>query len=180
MTDVAVLRIFCNHTRQGEQTITRLIQSLWWQLVEKQGVVSNNLQKHYTEKRSHTNKELWAALLIDFNSTPTISTVYIVVDGLDELDGQVMRWLVTSLIKLPTSCHLLLTSRDLPVIGKSLTTLYTRLEINPHQLDLKAFIHDQCYEPGSQISEVISDADESNMGLYEEIEQTILQKVGNM
>jgi hypothetical protein len=180
MNDVPVLRIFRNHSRKDEQTITRLIQSLWWQLIKDQNVISDSLQTHYTKKQSLTNKKLWAAMLAEFDSVSTIPKAYVVVDGLNELDDQVMRWLVTSLIKLPANCHLLLTSRDLPVIRNLLTTPTICLKIKPHHMDLKALIYAQCHEPGSGINQVISTAGESNSGLYKEIEDTIVQKAGNM
>jgi hypothetical protein len=180
MTSLPVLRIFCNHSRQGEQTVLRLIQSLWWQLTEKQGFISNNLRTHHLKQRPLTNEELWAAILAEFDSKPTISKAYFVIDGLDELDDRVMRWFVTSLIKLPTNCHLLLTSRDLDKIGRLLTTPHTCLKIKPYESDLKGFIHAQCHEQGSQINELISNAGERNSGLYTEIEQAILQRAGSM
>jgi hypothetical protein len=158
----------------------RLIQSLWWQLVDKRGGIPNNLQKHHTSRQALTDKELWLAMLAEFDSGPTILKAYFVVDGLDELDDQVMRWLVSSLIKLPTNCHLLLTSRNLPIIRELLTVPHTHREIKPHQPDLKAFIHAQCHEPNSRIHKVISTAGGRNSGLYEEIEQTIIQKANNM
>jgi hypothetical protein len=179
MASLPVLRIFCNHSRQGEQTVLRLIQSLWWQLTEKQGFISDNLREHHTQKKSLTDEDLWAAVLAEFHSKP-ISKTYFVIDGLDELDDRVMRWFVTSLIKLPTNCHLLLTSRNLDIIGNLLTTPHACLKIKPYESDLKNFIHARCHEQGSRINEVISNARGRHPGLYTEIEQAILQRAGSM
>jgi hypothetical protein len=158
----------------------RLVQSLLWQLVKKRGFISDNLRKHHTKQRSLTDEELWVVILDEFDTKSIALKAYFVVDGLDELDSRVMRGLVTSFIKLPANCRLLLTSRDLPVIGKLFTSPYTRLEVKPPQQDLKAFIQTQCHGPGSQIKEVITDTVETNLGIYEEIEETVLRKAGNM
>jgi len=175
---VPVLRVFCNHARRQEQTLERLLQTLWWQLVERQQSISYNPFEHQAKSRLLSNNELSTLFLQEVAPIPT---VYIIVDGLDELGAATMAGLISPLVKLPSGCKVLLTSRH-PLVNQHLFfKQHLSLVIRADKEDIRSFIWSQCQGTNSDLESIITKSGPDNgKELFEEIEQKIIAKAGNM
>ncbi|KAJ7593607.1 hypothetical protein C8J56DRAFT_776340, partial [Mycena floridula] len=143
---IAVLYIYCNYTRQSDQTPTQLLGSLLKQLVQHHSSISEHLLTLHTKCSSRvtfpTLTELVTALHTEASS---YSHVYIIVDALDECsDSNQARNLFfpshsSGLWSLPDHVHLLITSRDILSISLEFHNM-PKISIEAHNEDLETYI----------------------------------------
>ncbi|KAJ7575473.1 hypothetical protein C8J56DRAFT_801245 [Mycena floridula] len=144
---IAVICIYCDYRRQGEQTPIQLLGSILKQLVQQHPVLSDHLlMLHNTclSRGAHPSiTELFAALQAE---VLLYSQVYIVVDALDESsESNQARELFFSpdaqgIWSLPDHVHLLITSRDIPTISQKFHSM-PKIYIAAHNEDLEIYIN---------------------------------------
>jgi len=134
-----------------------LLQTLLCQITEKLGP-TEQLGAYCDDEKALSEQDLLSLLKDGIARSQAIPEVYIIVDGLDELEDRAMRGLIASLSTLPANCKLLFTSRAPLKDAQNLIPGNAKeMVITPHNRDLKTFIHSQCYEPGSPIKDIIRD-----------------------
>ncbi|KAJ7585110.1 Pfs, NACHT and ankyrin domain protein [Mycena floridula] len=143
---MAVLYIYCDYTRHGDQTPTQLLGALLKQLVQhRQSISDHLLTLHATclsQEADPTITELITAL---HTETSLYSHVHIIVDALDECsENDQARELFFSthpqgLWTLPDNVHILITSRDILSISQEFHST-PRISIKAHNEDLQTYI----------------------------------------
>ena len=101
---------------QARQTIPELVASLLKQVIQDQSQISDKIKsfyKHHKIQGSHPNCE---ELKKAFQSEIGTSTVFVVVDALDECPECDQELLISELQSLASTLHLMVTSRPLPLI----------------------------------------------------------------
>ncbi|KAJ7576596.1 hypothetical protein C8J56DRAFT_870409 [Mycena floridula] len=147
MPDLAVLYIYCDYTRQSDQTPTQLLGSLLKQLVQHQSSISDHildLYNSYSSRRAFpTSAELLTAL---HTEASFYHRVYIIVDALDESSetNQARKLFLSACSDqgpwlLSDHIHLLITSRDILLIAQEFHTA-PRIPIEAHADDLQTYI----------------------------------------
>ncbi|EGO23469.1 hypothetical protein SERLADRAFT_469424 [Serpula lacrymans var. lacrymans S7.9] len=137
--NVAVVYFYCNHKDQSTQTTYNLVASLLKQLVQD---FPHTFERVNTEYRSHREKQIRPTLSEVCNTLKKefseFSRVFIVVDALDEVSEDDSRAeLLTSLQVIGAS--LLVTSRDIPIIGTALRG-NQRMDIRARHDDICKYI----------------------------------------
>ena len=146
------------------------------QLTIDRGDVSKSLSEfraaHIKERSLPTPSELVEGLKVELNG---FERTYIILDGLDECSGELIKPLVESLCALiPTK--LLVTSRDTPAIREILGDRgFGQLEIVANKADLESYIDAQL--TGSDLGSMI---DRSKSINREEVKQSIIRKANGM
>ncbi|KAJ7577221.1 hypothetical protein C8J56DRAFT_799083, partial [Mycena floridula] len=144
-SNVAVVCIYCDYNQQNDQTPTQLLGSILGQLVEPRESISHHLLSlHRTcmsQKRHPTIPELMDALRQEI---PSYSSVYIVVDALDECSNKTQDLFVSTkpdggLRSLSDTVQILITSRNILSIAQALDG-QTCLGIEAQDQDLHTYI----------------------------------------
>ena len=134
-----VVFIYCNYKDQARQTIPELVASLLKQVLQVQHQTSDNMKsfyKHHSSQGSRPNcKELRKA----FQSEIGTSTVFLVVDALDECLERDQEILIQELQSLAGDLHLMVTSRPLPLI-EAVFQDAIHLEIRATDDDVRKYI----------------------------------------
>ncbi|KAJ7574226.1 ankyrin repeat-containing domain protein [Mycena floridula] len=145
--DMAVLYIYCDYTRQTDQTPTQLVGTLLKQLVQHQSSIPDHILALYDNYSSRgafpTSAELLTAL---HTEASFYHRVYIILDALDESsESNQARKLFLSVCSgqgpwsLSDHIHLLITSRDILLIAQEFHTA-PRIPIEAHADDLETYI----------------------------------------
>lgn len=140
---IPVVYIYCDYTKQYEQTPDSLIASILKQLLQNQSRLSGHIWKtfdHQTNSGTRPSADEIYALLQ--STLSEFSQVYIVVDAVDELSdsGQVRRTLLSKLNALQEIdiVNLMVTSRFIPQIKQELHDP-RRLEIRASDDDVRRY-----------------------------------------
>ena len=118
-TDVGIAYIYCNYKEKSGQSTVNLISSLLQQLVESRSAIPDEIKRLY---RHHQKKG--TRLAIDECSqllrseVRRFSTVYFIIDALDECLEERRQILLDELRKLRDYVKLLVTSRHIPTIER--------------------------------------------------------------
>ncbi|KAJ7584525.1 ankyrin repeat-containing domain protein [Mycena floridula] len=142
----AVLYIYCDYTRQSDQTPIQLLGSILKQLVQYHPCISDHLLDLHHSHSSQTTfpdvGELFTALQTEASFH---ECVYIIVDALDECseDNQTRELFFPTnsqgILSLPDHVHLLITSRDIFSIAQEYHD-EPKIPIEAHQEDLQTYI----------------------------------------
>jgi hypothetical protein len=140
--NVVTLFIYCNYKEQAEQTVSNLAASMLKQIVQDRRAVSKDVKEFYDIHRFRAARpplEQITDILI--SEIRTYSKVFVVVDALDECreDDTTRAMLLDVLLSLPGQVNLLVTSRDLPSIGRDFEGT-KRLHIRAKDDDIKIYI----------------------------------------
>ena len=134
-----VLCIYCNYKDQARQTIPELVASLLKQVIQDQPQISDKIKsfyKHHKIQGGHPNCE---ELKKAFQSEIGTSTVFVVVDALDECPERDQELLILELQSLASTLWLMVTSRPLPLI-EQLFQDAIHLEIRATDDDVQKYI----------------------------------------
>ncbi|KAI9783788.1 MAG: hypothetical protein M1839_003124 [Geoglossum umbratile] len=139
--DVGIAYIYCNYKEEISQTTGNLISSLLQQLVESRPAIPEevkSLYKHYKGGSTRPTIDECSRLLC--LEVDKFSTVYIVIDALDECRGDRWRDVLDRVRELPPNVKLLVTSRHIPTIERYFEK-QKRLEIQASDEDIKEYLH---------------------------------------
>ncbi|KAJ7579995.1 hypothetical protein C8J56DRAFT_274403 [Mycena floridula] len=152
-SNVAVISIYCDYNQQSDQTPTQLLGSILKQLVETR--THNSASDHLfslhktcrSQKRHPTIPELMDALRREIQS---YSSVYIVVDALDECSNRTQDFLMSTkpdggLHSLSDTVQILITSRNILSIAQALDGQIC-LGIEAQDQDLEIYIKGRILE----------------------------------
>jgi len=134
--------IYCNYKEQAEQTVSNLVASLLKQIVQGRRAISDDVKSFFERHQRQTSRptpdQLTNVLISEIR---TLSKVFIVVDALDECreDDATRAQLLQVLRSLPRQVNLMVTSRNLPSIGRDFEGA-KRLHICAKDDDMKAYI----------------------------------------
>ena len=139
---VATTFIYCNYKKQAEQTVSNLVASLLKQIIQGRRAISDNIksffERHQRQEARPTLDQLTDALISEIQ---TYYKVFVVVDALDECceDDATRAMLLEVLRSLPRQVNLMVTSRNLPSIGRDFEGA-KRLHIRAKDDDIRAYI----------------------------------------
>ncbi|KAL9118809.1 MAG: hypothetical protein Q9187_004635 [Circinaria calcarea] len=174
-TDVGIAYIYFNYKEQ-EQTFINLISSLLRQLIQPESKIPNNIIDLH---RSHINKGT-RPLLAEYSEllqskVMALSTVFIIVDALDECDkGETRVDFLAELRNLLPHIRLLVTSRYLVSIERSFEN-DARLEIRANNGDVEKYVRARIQKEPRLLQHVKADP-----ALEEQIITTIIEKARGM
>ncbi|KAJ7575737.1 hypothetical protein C8J56DRAFT_837861 [Mycena floridula] len=145
--DAAVIFIYCDYTRQAEQTATQLLGSILKQLVQHHPSISNDLLiLHKTCLSQGIRPSVTDLISILRTEAMRYSHIYIVVDALDESSERHQTREVFfstqfnhGLRSISEKVHVLITSRDIFSIGQEFQG-EPRINIEAHNDDLQIYI----------------------------------------
>lgn len=138
--DIGVASIYCNYKERDKQTHINFLASLWRQLVQddiplaKQVMDLYNL--HHIKRTSPSFREILSILQTEISRH---STVFIVMDALDECTDHSRVSLLAELKSRQPTIRLMVTSRCLDNITREFNGI-TPLEIGARDEDLKAYL----------------------------------------
>jgi Cdc6-like AAA superfamily ATPase len=144
---VGVAYLFLNHKRQAEQSLTSLFAALVKQLVENRLDIAALIRPMYDKHSKRNSRPSITELLGAMRSTClSYTTVFIVVDGLDECADRdnTRSQLIDELHKLQTSIdlRLIFTSRFIFEITSKFK-LHPMLEVRASDEDVRRFVAGQ-------------------------------------
>src|ERR1700722_14594825 len=134
--------IYCNYKEQAKQTVSNLVASLLRQIVQGRRAISDDVKSFFERHRRETSRPTLDQLTdLLISEIRTRSKVFIVVDALDECreDDTTRALLLEVLRSLPQQVNLMVTSRNLPSIGRDFEGA-KRLHIRAKDDDMKAYI----------------------------------------
>ena len=156
-TDVGIAYIFFNYKEQ-EQTFINLISSLLRQLMQQEGKIPEDiigLHRSHSNKGTRPSVAEYSKLLQ--SKVMALSTVFIIVDALDECDeGKTRVGFLAELRNLLPHIRLLVTSRPLVSIERSFED-DARLEIRAHDEDVKRYLRARIQKEPRLIQHVKAD-----------------------
>lgn len=174
-SDVGIAFVYCDYKEQEQQTCVNLVSSLLQQLVRQQALVPDEVCSLWDEHKRERTRPGIAEFSKLFQYTAAVfSTVFIVVDALDECSEVVRNDLIAEINKLPQSLHLMGTSRH----NASIEQLFSgsvRLEILAADGDVKAYVHTQI-DRRERLKKFV----QADPSLQEEIETKITDKAQGM
>src|SRR3984957_18446143 len=139
---VATTFIYCNYKERAKQTVSNLVASLLRQIVQDRRAISDDVKSFFERHRRHTSPPTLDQLTnVLISEIQTHSKVFIVVDALDECreDDATRARLLKVLRSLPRQVNLMVTSRNLPSIGRHFEGA-KRLHIRAKDDDMKIYI----------------------------------------
>lgn len=145
--DVGVVQIFCNYKAQSTQNTTSLLSAILKQLVRARPSVAEAASKLYEHCSSQEKRPSLDDISNALKTTlKNFSTVYVVVDALDECSDQDRTQLLAKLrnLQCEVDLRLMVTSRFIRNIENEFE-LSPRLEIRASAPDVKQFIRGQIH-----------------------------------
>src|ERR1700722_2684988 len=139
---VATTFIYCNYKEQAEQTVSNLVASLLRQIVQGRRAISDDVKSFFERHQRQTSRPTLDQLQdVLISEIRTRSKVFIVVDAWDECreDDETRTLLLEVLRSLPRQANLMVTSRNLPSIGRDFKGA-KRLHIRAKDDDMRAYI----------------------------------------
>ena len=154
---------FCQNTVPELNRATSVLRGLIYLLISKHENLVRHLQKPYNETGNrlfegrNVLSSLWR-ILLDILQDKSLSTVYLIVDALDECDNDIFRlleWIIDENAHLRSSVKWLLTSRNEPQIKELLEgndLPHTSLELNSSHVSkaVETFINTKVIELARQ------------------------------
>lgn len=142
--DIGIAYLFCSYKAQVEQSATNLFAALLKQLVQSRPDIAASVMGLYDRHSKRRTKpsldELMQALL---STCSSYSTVYVVVDALDECSNRdgVRRQLIDKLCSFQASrnVQLLFTSRFVPEVMENFRTS-PWLEVRANEEDVRRYV----------------------------------------
>jgi len=175
-TDIGIAYLFCSYKAQVDQTAPNLFAAILKQLVQSRPDIADpvtSIHNHHSKRQTKPSlDELTQALLFVCSS---YSTVFIVVDALDECSSQdgVRRQLIDRLRSLQASrnVRLLFTSRFILEVTEEFQSSPS-LEVRASEGDVKRYVAGQM----SRLPNCIQRDD----GLKNEVQDRIVEAVDGM
>jgi hypothetical protein len=168
--------VYCNYQLRSHQTAKNIIGSLLRQAVQQAGPIPNEIRVWFEDaKRLHSPpilSEMKSLLFSTFRHTKR--RIYIVIDGLDELQPQSLEFLKILRDGLAESSapRIMVMSRPFPGFD-GLRSSAPEIEINAHEDDMRAFVN-------ARISDRLNRIISSDSALEEEIEESVIERSGGM
>ncbi|KAJ3496369.1 hypothetical protein NLG97_g2707 [Lecanicillium saksenae] len=142
--DVGIAYLYCNLQSQKDQTVDNLLASLLRQLVQSRPSLSKEVKslcdKHKDKQTRPSVDEITNALQ---RVTRLYSTVFIVVDALDECEGEYRPAFLSHLFALQTTTptNILATSRPIQKIEKEFEWRCDIIKISARDEDVERFLN---------------------------------------
>lgn len=132
---------FCENTNEKLNTAVSVLRGLIYILVDQEKTLVRHIRKRYDipEKRLFEDENAMYALqeiLMDILTDPSLDSVYLMVDALDECDSKIhdlLKWIISMDSQTPHKIKWLATSRNQPAFIERLGRghqLHTSLELN--------------------------------------------------
>lgn len=173
---VGIAYIYCDHKETDTQTTVNLLASIWMQLVQRTGTVSDKakaLYKNNLTKEARPSLRDISDLLKD--KVQTYRSIFIILDALDECDDDNSREALIGQVRaLQPTVRLMVTSRPSDMT-KQLLDGATTLEIGASPVDLNSYVESRLAR-SSRLQQHIR-ADET---LAEEIKRNVVDNAKNM
>lgn len=137
-----IVCIYCDYKEQTRQTVPELIASLLKQVIQDQPPelpLSKNIETLYEHHKKQDTRPTCKEFRDAFRSEIGTSSVFIVVDALDEYPECNQVHLITELQSLASNVRLMITSRPLPII-EELFRSATQLEIRATNGDVRKYL----------------------------------------
>ena len=144
---------FCQNTNERLNTTVSVLRGLIYLLVDQEKKLVRHIRKRYDipERRLFEDENAMYALqeiLMDILTDPSLDTVYLMVDALDECDSTIydlLKWIISTDYRIPHKIKWLTTSRNQPAFTERLGggyQLHTSLELNSSHVahDVARFI----------------------------------------
>lgn len=173
--NVGIACIYCSYKEQHEQTTTDFIAGLLQQIVHRLTMVPDdvrNLYKTHTRTRTHPSTREFSNLLQ--SNLHKLSKTFVILDGLDECLENNREGLITEIQKLPSSVHLLVTSRHIADIERLFENA-ARLEILAKDEDVRRYLEGRIAGE-RRLSRIIN----SDPTLQDPVINTIVEKAKGM
>lgn len=159
--------VYCIYNEVG-QTARSFLATLLHQFCQQKGPLSPEISKSYQEHCRHDTPPTVHELLSLLQSqVQRFAKVYIVIDALDEFPDGLRDTFLAELKKLPSSVHLLVTSRPDSSIESNLPDP-KRLDISAHDDDVRQHLAARIANNSLLKSHIAADAS---------LEDTIISKV---
>jgi Cdc6-like AAA superfamily ATPase len=140
-----VAYVYCNYKKQNEQSASSLLAAILKQLVQAYPLLTEPVKRlHALHKERETRPSIVELFDTLQTALTSLSTVYIVVDALDECRDDVRRSFLAKLRDLQTKIDLrsMVTSRHIPNIVNDLKSSL-RLEVRASAGDVAEFVAGQ-------------------------------------
>lgn len=144
--DVGIAFLYCDYNDQLIQTAEALIGSLAKQLVLRYPDVPDNLKVLYNNRseggQTPTLPTLSDCIKLLESQLDCYSTIYLVIDALDECKHEARTELCSQLQNLPKNVHLLIMSRPNPELESQINPS-VQLEIRADGKDIEVYLEDR-------------------------------------
>lgn len=165
--------LYCNYKTQADYNTTSLLATLLKQLLQARPSIPESMSRLC---ESHSRKGTRPSLEEVFDTLrsvlKTYSTVYVIVDALDECPNRdgTRSWLIDRILKLQSTANLSLmaTSRAIPEVMGQLE-FGAKLEVRAHDTDVGQFVVAQIY----RLPKCIQRNDELRCLVQEKIVQAV-------
>lgn len=137
--NVVVVCIYCNYKDQTRQMIPQLVASLLKQVIQDRPRASDEIKSFYKDHIVQGSRPNCEELRKAFQSEIGNSTVFLVVDALDEYPERDQELLLLELQSLASTLKLMVTSRPLPLIERLFQDAI-HLEIRATHDDVQKYI----------------------------------------
>jgi len=172
--EVGLAYVYCNYKDTG-QTGTSLIGSLVQHLTAlRSSVPADVIHTYQTHKLKGTRPNMPDFSNLLQSATKSFSTVYMIIDALDECNERERHQLLAELGKLPDSTRIMVTSRPIPNLASELLPC-TQLEILARPEDIRSYVIHQI-----STSQSLSKFVKADPGLQDEILDVLVQKAAGM
>jgi hypothetical protein len=138
--------VYCNYKAQEEQDVTSMLASILKQLVKGRPIMETVQQLYKKHNRKGTRPSLHEMFETLRDVLASYSTVYIVIDALDECREGIRRQFLAKLrdLREGRDIRLMVTSRFIPEIVDAFKAALT-LEVQANEEDVKRFVAGQTY-----------------------------------
>lgn len=174
-SNVGIAFLYCNYKEQEQQTLINFVASLLQQLVGQQSLVPDEVCSLWEEHRRGRTPPGLVEISKLFQSIASVfSSIFIVIDALDECSEVTRNYLIAEINKLPQNLHLMVTSRH----NASIEQLFSgsvRLEILATDGDVKAYVCTQI-DRRERLKKFV----QADPSLQEKIETRIADKAQGM
>jgi len=164
-SSIGVSYVYCNYKDEENQSISSLLAVLVKQLVQTRPLIAGPVERLHQKHADRGTKPSFDEILGVFKEVlAEYSTVYIVVDALDECQDGTRRQLLAELHDLRTGhdIRLMATARFIPEIGASFGEA-AKLEVRASDEDVRRFVAGQmhrlprCIRNDSALQDMIQD-----------------------
>lgn len=177
-SDIGMAYIYCTFKQpKSEQTTKNLLSSILKQLAggrETFPATTRSLYEHHKAKQTHASQE---ELIADLKTVIELySSVFIIIDALDECDLNAMHGFISELFMLQKHCNanIFATSRFIPEITEWFTQVGSSfLEIRAHASDIATYLDIEMKESSTSLIK-------SNGDLQEDIKREICEAADGM
>jgi hypothetical protein len=178
--NVTVACIFCSYQERSTQSLEELVASVLKQIVQDRSSASESI-KAFCEKFHDQQKHPRLTNLVDAlrSEIRTYSSVFIMLDALDECQEDYQGRLITELESLSSTVYLMVTSRPLDLIKQRFRGA-CHLDINAMDGDVRKYIESRIRQGQTKNEILLAQLVQENHGLRDSIAEKIVTNARGM